>query len=84
MTTAQSGIDPASAAAELSALRVNVKRILKVCGEPGVCRKCNLEVRWLRHVASGTRFPYDPDGTPHIATCGQPIAAAPAQQRSLL
>ena len=75
---------PETMGAELVTLRVNMQRLLKKCGEAGTCRNCKLDVRWMRHAASGNRVPYDPDGTPHIATCGQSSAVtSQARQRTL-
>lgn len=46
----------------------NIDKILKLCGEKGICRGCGEEIFWMRH-RNGKSAPYTIKGLNHFADC---------------
>lgn len=52
------------------ALDKRLTQLLSRVGQANICSgpNCGARVWWITH-ANGKKAPYDPDGTPHFATC---------------
>lgn len=45
-----------------------LKKLLQICGTPGVCKGCKAEIYWL-HTRRDAVLPYTKEGLPHFSDC---------------
>lgn len=45
-----------------------LKKLLQICGKPGVCKGCKAEIYWMATRRDAV-LPYTKEGLPHFADC---------------
>ena len=67
----------------IEALEQRAATLVKLVGEPGMCRGCGAEIFWVTAFKSGKPIPYDGTGITHFASCpkaGQFRRPGPVEQ----